>query len=184
MKKPALKQSNSFLFLLRRLLAYAIDWYLCAVIMISGNALYMHLKGIDVTYYMTLEKYSNNDAIIVLLIMLLIHLAYYVFTTRVLDGQTVGKKICKIKLVSNDDSNVKLIQLLFREIVGVIIIEGYFSPFSSYFRTFLGMYFDDIMLLIGGWYAVAAASLVIARFTKYNRMIHDLIGGTKVIEAK
>lgn len=101
---------------------------------------------------------------------------------KVFKGQTIGKKLFRLRIVSNDDKPVTMGQLFLREVVGLVLIEGYFSPISSYFRTFLAMQYGNIVLIHGIWYAIVVISLILARLTKNHRMIHDLISNTKVIE--
>ena len=59
-----------------------------------------------------------------------------------LKGQTLGKKLTKIKVVNKDGSDVSFLNLWKRDILGMIMIEGCFMPLSNYMRNVL-------MLVIG-----------------------------------
>ena len=76
---------------------------------------------------------------------------------------------------------VRIRQLLCREILGIILLEGWFSPISSYFRTLLALCFGDIIVINRIWFVVAAASVLAMRCNKDRRMLHDYVGGTKVV---
>lgn len=185
MKANNLKHNKISLgYYFRRLGAYAVDWYLYSVILIGFNVFYSKVKGIEPTYFMTLECYEKSDTTIVMLLMLFIHFLIFVVLVKVLNGQTLGKKLFKLRIVSTNNQPVTIFQLLLREFVGLILIEGSFSPISSYFRTYLAIHFYDIMLLIGIWYLVSFVSLVIVRFNPNGKMVHDIIGKTKVIDTK
>lgn len=167
--------------LFKRLGAYVVDWYLYAVVLISFNTIYSTMNGIEPTYYMTLEIYDKQNVYVVMTLMFMIHFLIFVVLCKLLKGQTIGKKLFHLRIVSKDDQPVRSVQLLLREFLGIILIEGYFSPISSYFRTFLAIQFGDIIELQWMWYMMALVSIVIARFIKNNRMIHDLVANTKVI---
>ncbi len=179
------KQNDPYLlFSLRRFAAYAVDWYLYSVILISFNVLMMKAKGLEPVYYMTLEQYSGGDALGIMAALLLLHGLLFVVLVKVWKGQTIGKKIFHIRIVSCDGNPVSLWQLFLREFAGVFALEGWFSPLNSYFRTLLAMYFGDIIMLNRIWIAAAVLSLFIMRCNKDRRMFHDYIGRTKVIPGR
>lgn len=183
-KKSLMLNKVSLSYLLRRLGAYIVDWYLYSVLLIGFNAFYSTIKGIEPVYFMTLEHYERSDATYAMIMMLLIHLICFVLLVKFFKGQTIGKKIFKLRIVSVSGEEVLLNQLFIRELVGFLVIEGSFSPISSYIRTYLAMQFYDIILLIRIWYLISFISLLCLKMYKDSRMIHDIVGKTKVIEMK
>lgn len=174
-KKPA--NSNNTGLKVRRLIAYSIDWYLYSLVLIGVNTLISKSQGVDTTYVATLELYSKLQATIVLIIMFVIHIVLFVLLVHKFNGKTIGKHLMKIQIASND-GDLKISQLLLREFT-VLFIEGYLSPFSSYFRTYLGMFLGDINILTKIWFVITGISL----FTSFGtHMFHDRIAKTKIVK--
>lgn len=173
--------NNNLKYRIKRLLSYAIDWYVFSIILISFNALYSNIKGIEITYFMTLENYDLKTAGYVFIIMLILHFIYFIVISKLLNGQSLGKRLTKLRIISKDGNDVKVWQLLIREFLGIILLECYISPIGSYFRVLLAMYIGDIKYLITVWYFVTGFSLLLISFSKNRRMIHDVISMTKVV---
>ena len=169
------------MFSLRRLAAYAVDWYLYSAVLIAFHAFILKYKGMKPVYYMTLEQHSIKEAVGIMILMLVLHCLLFVILVKVMDGQTVGKKLFHLRIVSEDGTPVKIRQLFGREIFGIFLLEGWFSPTSSYFRTLLALCFGDIIVINRIWIVVAAASVLAMRCNKNRRMLHDYVGGTKVV---
>ena len=165
---------------IRRLVAYAIDWYLSSVLLVAFNYFYSHLKGIETTSFSTVELYDKNDATIVICIMLVIDLIYYVVIPFLNKGRTVGKMTTKLKIVNSEDKKLTLAQLVLREVVGIILVENYISPYGSYLRTYLGLLLGNVKYLSYIWFAISGLSIACGIYSKENKMFHDLIAKTKV----
>lgn len=166
---------------IRRLIAYAIDWYLYSIILIAFNAIFARINGVESTIFMTLELYSLPQAITCFILMLLLHFVYFVLIPYRFGGQSVGKKITKLKIVSNNGDKVSVRQLFIREFIGIILVEGYLSVTNGYFRTLLGMISPQTRILSIGWFIISGLSSSCALYSKESKMFHDYIGKTKVI---
>lgn len=169
------------MFSLRRLAAYAVDWYLYSAVLIAFHAFILKCKGMKMVYYMTLEQHSIKEAIGIMILMLGLHCLLFGTLVKIINGQTIGKKLFHLIVVSGNGMPVRIRQLLCREILGIILLEGWFSPISSYFRTLLALCFGDIIVINRIWIVVAAASVLAMRCNKDRRMLHDYVGGTKVV---
>ena len=165
---------------IRRLVAYAIDWYLSSVLLVAFNYFYSHLKGIETTYFSTVELYDKNDATIMIFIMLVIGLFYYAVIPYLNKGRTVGKMITKLEIVDSKDKKISLFQLILREVVGVILVENYISSYGSYLRTYLGLLTGNVKCLSYVWFAISGLSIACGIYRKENKMFHDFIAKTKV----
>lgn len=173
--------SNNFKFTIKRLLSYLIDWYIYSFILISFNTLYSNIMGIEVTYFMTLEKYDLKTALIVFIFMLSIHFIYFVIISKLFNGQSIGKRLTKLRIVSKDGKNVKIWQLIIREFLGIILLECYISPIGSYLRVLLAMNINEIKYVTTAWYFITGFSILLVYVSKNKRMIHDVISMTKVV---
>lgn len=172
---------NTIGYKVRRLIAYAADWYLYSVILVIFNLVFAKVIQVESTAYATLELYDNKSAMIALLLMLIIHCVYFVFVPLVWNGQTVGKKLTKLKIINIENNPLTIKQLMLRELLGVLIVEGYLSAYGGYFRTFLAMNIGNIKILAIGWFVISGLSVASGMYSKQNRMFHDMIGKTKVI---
>ncbi|MGN1398786.1 MAG: RDD family protein [Erysipelotrichaceae bacterium] len=172
------KQSG---YKIKRLIAYAIDWYLYSIVLIAFNAIFSKVCGVEATVFMTLELYSLPAAFMCFALMLLLHFVYFILIPFYFNGQSIGKKITKLKIVSINGEKVTIKQLVIREFIGVILVEGYLSVTNGYLRTLLGMFFSQTKILSIGWFIISGLSSSCALYSKEARMFHDYIGTTKVI---
>ncbi len=97
-------------------------------------------------------------------------------------GQTLGKRIMNIKIVSNKNKDLKLYNYLIRTFILNGIILNIFTLVAICFKesTFLSIYtvgtkIDSILLIL---------NLLMICFYKEGRGLHDILAGTKVIDVK
>ncbi|MFS8131469.1 MAG: RDD family protein [Candidatus Dojkabacteria bacterium] len=136
--------------LIRRLLARYIDNILILVLSIL-----IGVAALDISRAITTEKIASNISVASFLIgfVLLYTIDYVILTKK--SGQSIGKKVLRIKLINDDKSEIKYTTIFFRELVLQII-----SIASG-----LGL----ILLLI-------------PYFAKEHRLLHDFIFKTNVIK--
>ncbi len=147
----------------KRLLAYLIDFILL-LIYLFGSATFL---------FGTIRLGSENLGFGILVVLLPM-LFYSLLTELWMGGQTVGKKIMKIKVVSLDGGEATLGQYLIRWFLR--FYEWSFIIISTfYFNIFLGF----ILLFIGG-----IASIIIISVTAKNQRLGDLAAGTVVVNTK
>lgn len=147
----------------KRLLAYLIDFVLL-LIYLFGSATFL---------FGTIRLGSENLGFGILVVLLPM-LFYSLLTELWMGGQTVGKKIMKIKVVSLDGGEATLGQYLIRWFLR--FYEWSFIIISTfYFNIFLGF----ILLFIGG-----IASIIIISVTAKNQRLGDLAAGTVVVNTR
>ena len=116
--------------------------------------------------------------------MFIVEIIYFCIIPKyVFKGQTIGKKILKLKVVNNNGSEATFMNLLRRDLLGVVIIEGSFVPLSNYIRNVLMPYVGrvPVQYLVYLFTIVSLVSVSLLVFEKNGRMLHDYIGGTKVV---
>lgn len=142
-------------------------------------------KEIDIDKYMTEYKniiYDNNKKnMLETGINLAITVAYFVIFQYMNKGQTLGKKLLKIKVVDNDSKReigiVKglLRTLLIQNLLSSIVTIGLISFISK--KAYINMYLS--ISEIESIFVFITAILVLYR--KDGRGLHDMIANTTVI---
>lgn len=134
-------------------------------------------KSVDVIYNID----SNN--IISLIIQVVIIILYFVVFQFYNKGQTIGKKLMKLRVVSVKDSNLTLNQITFRSLiinsifVNILIIGSLlFLNKDYYYYASNGIQLMSSLIFI--------VTLIMILFRKDGRGLHDVIANTKVIQER
>jgi uncharacterized RDD family membrane protein YckC len=141
-----------------RLFASIID-----IVIINGFLRLLLIPIVGVINNTPNNVYQNIlGVVIILLIQFLVYLGYFAVFAYYRNGQTLGKKLLKIKVVSLEGEDLSLNKFLFRELVARGVLT-------------LGV------LLIGKlanlWYLTYLRAL-----SKDSMALHDLVAKTKVIK--
>lgn len=183
-KKIFHKQANHT-SLIKRLIAYGIDWYLGSVLaslplMVTYYMMHDHVKIIP--NQITLFDYPMN--IIVALLCFVVTFFYYVFIPYKYDGQTLGKKLLKLKIVNEDYSTLSKKTLLLRQVVMMMLVEGSIYASTATLHQLLQLYsgaaFTKIYTAVG--LVITILSIVLLVITKSHQSLHDLVCHTLVVD--
>lgn len=131
------------------------------------------------TYY--IRKYFASSLWMIILIVF-----YFGLFAYLNDGQTLGKKMFKVRVVNKDGKSAKFHQLVIRNVFGGLTLlagnnlvlllnivlpfikDGFTFTITSYIISLLGVILDVVFI-------------VLFIFKKNGRTLDDLIGSTKVI---
>ena len=141
-----------------------------------SNVEYLSRYG-DVSYTMA------KETIVVTIIHLVVTVAYFGTYAYYMNGQTIGKKIMKIRVVNKDNSNVVHSILIFRTAIIYGVIESIISLIILQFIS-SNMYLYAITPLEFLQYIFVLISLFMIMFRKDGRGLHDILFKTKVISLK
>ncbi len=144
----------------KRLLAYLIDFTLILLYMFS--ILYLLYGGFRV---------GEGSAGLVLLLLVIPTLSYTTASEVLMNGQTIGKKILHIKVVSLDGGEPTLGQYLLRWFMR--FYEWAFIIFTLFWNN---GYTGLIWLFIGG-----ISSIVIMSISAKSQRLGDIVAGTVVV---
>lgn len=167
----------------RRFLGYIIDWYVGALC----TALPIALISQKLTNTMTNQniiEFQGSYGIIAGILALLFAVFYFVIIpTFIYKGQTIGKRICKMKIVKKSNEDVELKNIFLRQVIGVIVIEGALVTASTIWHQLLTMFtrFNFVTPLMYAGFVITAISVCLLLFKGENRALHDYIGNTKVV---
>lgn len=110
-------------------------------------------------------------------------LAYFGGVQYLLGGQTLGKKLMKLRVVSNNDKKLTVWNYLLRIIILNNIVFTLINIVAVYLTSGVNFYYVTyvISMLTSLMYML---NLMMIMFRSDGRGIHDYLAGTKVIDAK
>ena len=114
-----------------RFISYLIDWYVGALCTAIPIAL-ISQKLTNTMLNQNIIEFEAPYGIIAGILAVMFAIFYFVIVpTYITKGQTFGKKVCKLKIVQKSDEDITLKNMVLRQIVGIIIIEGVLVSASS-----------------------------------------------------
>ncbi len=147
----------------KRLLAYIIDFALMLLYLIS--MIYVMVGGLE------LHRLSVGFLILIVLLPML----FYTFLTELwMNGQTLGKKIMRMRVVSLDGGEATLGQYLMRW-----FLRFYEWGFIIFFIFYSSLPAGFFVLFVGGM-----TSVVIIAISPKNQRLGDLAAGTVVVNTR
>jgi len=130
----------------------------------------------NVNYNYKLIKLSLISTIVSMLVILL----YFVVIQYYFNGQTLGKKIMKLRVVSKDNKQLNILNYLIRSLILNSVLTNTLSIImvivlskSNY------LIYNEIIYVVN--YALEMAIIFMMGFTKDNRGLQDYVANTKVI---
>lgn len=172
-----------------RLIAYMLDWAIGGIIcglpavVIYGLVTDRSDMFSDLYVFGALgfEEWWGYVAGILCLIVAIIYFVYIPY--KVYPGQTLGKRIMKIKIVRLDWKPLDIKTLVLRHIVGLMLIESVSVIVARYYRQMLtlatGIYFEYYLSALGAFFTMISAIMVFNSASR--RAIHDYIAKTTVV---
>lgn len=170
----------------RRFISYIIDWYVGALatslpISIIAKKLYGTMLSQDILNFD--QPYGLIGGILGIVCALVYYVVIPLGSNK---GQTLGKRICKIKIIQENGEDVTMKNILLRQVLGIIIIEGSLVSVSAIWQQVI-MILTGIDILTPLKYvgiALGIISSLMILFMKDHRAIHDYLGKTRVISCQ
>lgn len=122
----------------------------------------------------------QKETFIKTLISILIYILYFVVFQVYNNGQTFGKKVFKIKIIKNDNTDISYSSLMLRGIV----LYGFLSNVIMVILIFIlskESYLDISVLINLLQLLIFVISGIMVLFKSNKRGLHDIIAGTKVV---
>ena len=185
-KKEQIRNYDVLRVRMRRFFAMIIDWYLAQMIAVLPITFYFRGGDYLKASMFKLENYDFQVGLFLGVFGIVVGIIYYVLIPIFWKGQTIGKKICKIKIVQVDGSPVSPFSIVVRELIGSTFLEGGIIIIATYMRRMLPL-FGMVMLvepLKYIAYGLTIASIVYAYFQPLSQSFHDKIAKTVVVSEK
>ncbi len=133
-------------------------------------------KSIPITYDIARENF------LFVLVEAVLLIGYFVLFQFYNKGQTLGKKLLRIKVVRNDDDKLQMNDLVIRTLIAYEIFSSLLTLSTLLFLP-AREYFYVSMSIFGIQFIVLIVIVVMVGFRKDGRGVHDLLGKTKVVMA-
>ena len=196
------KDSNTSAFFVQRLFAYLIDMFLITVVATIVTYPFTDLDAINkfskesneimssyqngdidmITYFnqsMDLNyeqsKINGFASIIQILLLVLYFIVYQIYH----NGQTIGKKLLKIRNIQVDNKELTMNNMIIRELFNHLILLNILVSILLLFNKNIYMY--GTMLLEGIQYFFLLVTVFMIFIRKDGRGLADFIGKTKVV---
>lgn len=170
--------------MIRRLIAYFIDWYIALIIMNTMliAAAYL-LTGRMFVGSLALTYFDADVQLPLLLMLVAVEVILYSIVPRfVWRGQTIGKHLLRVRMATVSGEAPGLFRLMLRDLIAITVVEGCFSPLSNYVRNYLMLFLERDIIQYTVWFSwgIGVVSVLLLLLSKRKRMLHDVIAGTVV----
>jgi uncharacterized RDD family membrane protein YckC len=173
--------------LFKVILAFLVDWYLVSLLLTLPVYLLRFMYFGTWSLVNQTNDLPNEHIIAAMVIGVLLTLIYFVGlplmpTKKRQAGQTLGKRIFKIKTVRADGTDIRFKDALIRNLF-ILILEGSLFPSFLYIREALTSLTSlDIATFSNAYMAFALVSILICLFNSQRRAGHDLVSNTKIVK--
>lgn len=190
----------------KRLLAYLIDTFILTIVVSLISTVVIPTKNyekyseeyekITQEYQekeMTLEVYKeylatsskslynmNKSSVLTTALQVVMSIGYFIFFQYKMKGQTIGKKIVKIKVVENN-TNPSLKAMILRTVIVDSILSGILGILIIYILN-KDNYYLGYLLISSVELIFAFSSALFILYRKDKQGLHDMMANTKVIE--
>ncbi|EOS59303.1 hypothetical protein C815_02281 [Firmicutes bacterium M10-2] len=176
----------------KRVCAYIIDWFVGALVISFPLCIAWMFKTQDIEHMQEVNLFrlqniqGTNFAIMIGIIAFAACVWYYIWLPyKVTPGQTFGKKVMGLKMVKSDGSQLLLKDLIIRQGIGIILLEGVLCNGSSLLHDMITLVthlnFTGILFYIS--LTITCISVLMSMLAPSRRMLHDYLGNTKVMAA-
>jgi uncharacterized RDD family membrane protein YckC len=204
MSKKNSDENNKAYFLLR-LLAYVLDMTIVVLVSTLISYPFISTKAVDKLNKQSseiLEKYQNQEISaktyfnqsmdnsyqlsketgLTNIVTIVVYVLYFIVYQMYMNGQTIGKRIMKIRIVKNKDGTLSMNDMLVRGLINNYILANILIAIFVLINRNTYVYGSSIVQIIQ--YAILIASIFMIIIRKDGRSVADLICGTKVVSLK
>lgn len=169
----------------RRAGAYAADWFFGELFAAFPIVMCYSLLNDTKELNSRLQDLPGTYAILAGILSLFLSVFYFaVIPWRLMPGKTIGKRLFHLRIVGTGGADAGLGQLLLRQLLWLLLLEGSVLGANRYFWTLLSV--------VTGWewlvtypqyvgFVIGCISVIAALLTPQRRALHDYAAGTRVV---
>ncbi|MDO4198336.1 MAG: RDD family protein [Erysipelotrichaceae bacterium] len=175
--------------IIKRLFAFMVDWYVSTLFAEIPVLIFQSINAKDLVLVNSVENLPLYQAIIATIIAIIIYTIYFCvlplkdrkYTAK---GQTLGKKLLQIKVVSTDNEDLSFRKLFLRDFVGILVLQGVLTTVIIYVMTIMLEFLPEraFYIIYSIYYIVFFASTVLLVLTKKHRNVQDIISSTTITD--
>ena len=196
---------NNKAYFLQRLLAYVFDMTIVVLVSTLISYPFISTKAVDKLNKQSseiLEKYQNQEISaktyfnqsmdnsyqlsketgLTNIVTIVVYVLYFIVYQMYMNGQTIGKRIMKIRIVKNKDGTLSMNDMLVRGLINNYILANILIAIFVLINRNTYVYGSSIVQIMQ--YAILIASIFMIIIRKDGRSVADLICGTKVVSLK
>lgn len=196
---------NNKAYFLQRLLAYVLDMTIVVLVSTLISYPFISTKAVDKLNKQSseiLEKYQNQEISaktyfnqsmdnsyqlsketgLTNIVTIVVYVLYFIVYQMYMNGQTIRKRIMKIRIVKNKDGTLSMNDMLVRGLINNYILANILIAIFVLINRNTYVYGSSIVQIIQ--YAILIASIFMIIIRKDGRSVADLICGTKVVSLK
>lgn len=170
--------------IIRRGIACAADGYICCVLVALVISMFAVNTSNGNMVLLDLTALPPDKALFAGLLAIGICILYYVVVPMFIwSGQTIGKKLCKIKIVDEQNQKCSMISLVKRQFVGLMLIDSYLTASTIFIVQLISISFDANIAKYIEYYFIVMTVVSIGQLflSKKHSTLHDVIAKTKLI---
>ena len=152
----------------RRFIAYVIDWYIGGIF-INIPIVLIYGCVFNQTQMQTNLLEISKDY-------------YFIIPFFIWPGQTLGKRILKIKIINNNGQDISFFSLFLRQIIGLTVLEGVIISLTGTIRQLFDLLFHTSIFTSSNLMIFAyVLSFISCLFVLIKgRALHDFIASTRI----
>ena len=169
--------------LMRRFIAYLVDWYVGALVVSFPIGLFSQ-KLFGTANNLNLLKFQEPYGVIAGILSMICGLFYFVVVpTWIWKGQTLGKHILHLKIVGNNNDDINLKTMLIREVLVIMLFEERMYNISTILQQLFTLltHIQVVRAVVTVFWVITIVSALLVVLSKNAQSLHDRIAHTIVV---
>lgn len=169
--------------LMRRFIAYLVDWYVGALVVSFPIGLFSQ-KLFGTANNLNLLKFPESYGVIAGILSMICGLLYFVVVpTWIWKGQTLGKHILHLKIVGNNNDDINLKTMLIREVLVIMLFEERMYNISTILQQLFTLltHIQVVRAVVTIFWVITIVSALLVVLSKNAQSLHDRIAHTIVV---
>ncbi len=166
----------------KRTFAFLLDWYLGSALSAVPAGILWNMQTGEAAINTDITQFAFPWGWLAGLLGLLAGAVYYYLVPlRIWPGQTLGKRLMRIRITGCDDTFLPAGRLAIRQVVGIMILEGSFMITGQYATQMLTMLTAGAVGSVWNYLMLGLFLISVWMVYKNGQAVHDLWADSKVV---